>query len=664
VPGPGDATLAPIGRFLNLERLSLSFSQLGDNGCTFLRTLTNLKQLVIVGTTALSQESMANLANLENLESLHLVATSVPDAGLTHLRNLRRLKVLDLSSSQISDDGLQHLKDLRQLESLSLQGTSVTGRGFVALKQMSALKKQDLARSRMSDEGLASLPRLTALVGLDLEKTCVTDAGLTHLAKLPALIELNLTETAVSDAGLVWLGKLTRLRSLDLCGTKVRGLELTRLAGLTDLRHLDLSATPLTVSGLRRLPAAPKLASLSPGGTHITDAGFADFRRFQGLMRLWLAGTEVSDAALAEIDKLPRLEYLDLSGIRVTDAAVEILNSMPSLVAVTLSKSSFSHAALAGLEPDECSWRRFGIVLAALDETTDAEFAGTPLSDVIEFFRTKHDVQILLDQRALAGKGVSAAMPITHRASGATLAASLDQILGPLGLKHVFHHEVLLITADKSRPHVEGFSPADWKPIPKKLADALDDVTQCGLDDQPLVDIVEYFRALHDVEIQIDHRALAQANVSPETPISIDVRGIQLASALALILEPLGLTYAPRYEVLLITSNPLPLHIEVPEPANQELSPTLAAALEAQTELDVTDQPLDDFIEHIRRAHPLDLRINKEAFAAAGRPTDVEVTIFVRNVSLRSVLALVSNELDLSCKLEGESLVIEPREQR
>ncbi len=468
VPGPGDALLAPIGRFLNLERLSIRGSQFGDTSCAFLRSLTKLKQLYVVGSSALSQESMASVASLENLESLHLIATSVPDAGLAHLRNLRRLKVLDFCFSQISDDGLQHLKGLHQLESLGLQGT------------------------------------------------------------------------------------------------------------------------------------------------------------------------------------------------RVSDAAVEKLNSMPSLVAVTLSRSSFSHAALARLEPEEGSWSGLGFVLASLDEPTDAGFVGTPLTDVIEFFKAKHEVQIQLDLRALAGPGVSAAMPITHRARGTTLAASLDQILGPLGLTHALRHEVLLITANKSRPHVAGFSPADWKPIPKKLADALDDITECDFYDQPLVDIVDYLRAKHDVEIQIDQQALARAGVSPETPISIDVRGIKLASALALILEPLGLTYAPRYEVLLITSNPLPPHIEVPEPASRELPPTLAAALDTQTELDVTDQPLQDVIENIKRSHALDLRINKEAFAAAGRPTDLAVTICVRNVSLRSVLALVSNEHDLWCKLEGESLVIEP----
>lgn len=71
----------------------------------------------------------------------------------------------------------------------------------------------------------------------------------------------------------------------------------------------------------------------------------------------------------------------------------------------------------------------------------------------------------------------------------------------------------------------------------------------------PLVSVVEGLSDLAGVNIHLDPLGLSQQAVRSDTPITIDLKSqVSLKSALQLILEPLGLTYTIKDEVLKITS--------------------------------------------------------------------------------------------------------------
>ncbi|MGH7137983.1 MAG: hypothetical protein ACREHD_19715 [Pirellulales bacterium] len=93
-----------------------------------------------------------------------------------------------------------------------------------------------------------------------------------------------------------------------------------------------------------------------------------------------------------------------------------------------------------------------------------------------------------------------------------------------------------------------------YTPAELKVLDALDEKTACDFIDEPLCNVLDYFKQRHGIEIQLDNRALAAAGIDPLTPITRNAQGITLRSALGLLLHDLGLTYTLRYEVLLITS--------------------------------------------------------------------------------------------------------------
>ena len=88
----------------------------------------------------------------------------------------------------------------------------------------------------------------------------------------------------------------------------------------------------------------------------------------------------------------------------------------------------------------------------------------------------------------------------------------------------------------------------------QKILSALGGKTELEYVDQPLVDVVEHLKERHGIEIQFDEKALTDAGVGKDTPITRNVKGTTLASALDLMLGQLDLSYTIHDEVLLLTS--------------------------------------------------------------------------------------------------------------
>ena len=91
-------------------------------------------------------------------------------------------------------------------------------------------------------------------------------------------------------------------------------------------------------------------------------------------------------------------------------------------------------------------------------------------------------------------------------------------------------------------------------PTEKKIEEALKQPTQIEFVETPLKDVVDYLKDLHHIEIQLDSAALKEAGVDESTPVTKNLKGISLRSALKLLLDELQLKYVIHNEVLLITS--------------------------------------------------------------------------------------------------------------
>ena len=95
---------------------------------------------------------------------------------------------------------------------------------------------------------------------------------------------------------------------------------------------------------------------------------------------------------------------------------------------------------------------------------------------------------------------------------------------------------------------------SDPGPSEAKILAALDEKTDIDFTEQPLSDILDYLKERHGIEIQLDKKALTDAGLGSDVPVSRNIKGITLRSALKLLLGELDLTYVLRNEVLMITT--------------------------------------------------------------------------------------------------------------
>jgi len=92
------------------------------------------------------------------------------------------------------------------------------------------------------------------------------------------------------------------------------------------------------------------------------------------------------------------------------------------------------------------------------------------------------------------------------------------------------------------------------------IEQALATPTQMEFHDTPLTDVIEYLKDFHTqklghpFEIQLDHKALSDAGIAKDAPVTMILKGITLRSGLNLLLRPLQLTWTIQDEVLLITT--------------------------------------------------------------------------------------------------------------
>jgi hypothetical protein len=87
-----------------------------------------------------------------------------------------------------------------------------------------------------------------------------------------------------------------------------------------------------------------------------------------------------------------------------------------------------------------------------------------------------------------------------------------------------------------------------------KILRALDEPTTMEFIETPLRDVADQLKPLHGIEIQLDTKALAEINITPDTPITKSIKGISLRSALRLMLAEHDMNYIIEDEVLLITT--------------------------------------------------------------------------------------------------------------
>ncbi|MBN2578758.1 MAG: hypothetical protein JXB10_07170 [Pirellulales bacterium] len=98
---------------------------------------------------------------------------------------------------------------------------------------------------------------------------------------------------------------------------------------------------------------------------------------------------------------------------------------------------------LSGQLPEEAKIEK------ELNKPTEVEFVETPLSEVVNYLKDYHKINIELDQRALNELAIATDTPVNKSLKGLTLRSALRIILKELGLTYTIENEVLLITSQQ-----------------------------------------------------------------------------------------------------------------------------------------------------------------------------------------------------------------------
>jgi hypothetical protein len=442
-------------------------------------------------------------------------------------------------------------------------------------------------------------------------------------------------------------------------------------------------------------------------------------------------------------------------------------------------------------------------VLAALDEPTAVDFAEQPLTDVIDFLKQKHEIEIQLDNKALADAGVGSDTPITRSLHGMSLRSLLRLTLGELDLTYVVGNGYLLITSkteaenllrvrvypvgdlvttdSEFRPPLgPGATPgSDFQPLIELIASCVAPTTwnevggpgsitghrssqaltvaQTEEVHEEVAELLAVLRSVRDRQLAaakpvdpfakakppedehkgpfvlrahrllvapakvvaapkasapandpkaadgkqeeqpgtkpqadaadgVDHKledwARAIANVVPEMiePESWQPAGMgriravgntlvvwhndevqyRVARLIDEILPGNGAQRGPQYYPAVRLSMPA-IRVNWPqaeEPAPGAAEARIRAALEEPCELDFAEQPLTDVIDKLQQQHEIQIQLDRKALTDAGVGSDAPITRTLKEINLRTGLKLLLDELDLTFVIRNEVLLI------
>ncbi|MBX3440245.1 MAG: sigma-70 family RNA polymerase sigma factor, partial [Planctomycetaceae bacterium] len=223
----------------------------------------------------------------------------------------------------------------------------------------------------------------------------------------------------------------------------------------------------------------------------------------------------------------------------------------------------------------------------------------------------------------------------------------------------------------------------------RRIEQALTEPISLHFNDATLAEVMESVARQCNLNVVLDDAGLRLEGLTVETPITLNVDGINLRSALNLMLKPLKLGFMIEDDVLKVTTlskieaaregivgsvigeegeeprsaklmfgvgleQPRQLHHKEQPPSVQRIE----AALESRTQIEFVDMPLSDAMNYLARLHEITILLDERALVDHGIPTDDPVNLIIANARLDSVLNLILRRLDLDYILRDEVLTI------
>lgn len=249
-----------------------------DEACEFLPAFTKLKKLTL-SRSQVSDEGLEYIGRLHNLEVLEildnkfLAGVSPPtysDDGIRHLTGLKQLEILATPNAGLSDESLDTIVGLQKLRELHVKGNQFTDAGIRKLGKLKHLERLSLGSSRVSSVGLSALTALP-IRSLGLIDCGIDDLAMQEIGKFSQLETLWLWRSSVTDDGVEHLINLP-LKNLGLDNSRIGDRSIELLTDVKTLEKLLVSETSVSAKSVEHLSKLPNLHHLAlPQGFHDDD---------------------------------------------------------------------------------------------------------------------------------------------------------------------------------------------------------------------------------------------------------------------------------------------------------------------------------------------------------------------------------------------------------
>jgi len=156
-----------------------------------------------------------------------------------------------------------------------------------------------------------------------------------------------------------------------------------------------------------------------------------------------------------------------------------------------------------------------------------------------------------------------------------------------------------------------------------------------------------------------------QGKDTADVPVTRNIKGIALHSALRMLLTEMALTYVIGDDALIITASEegrrlaRQSSIDADEVRREFLKNSrIMWRLRDEAQLEFIATPLEDVMVFLEARHGISIGIDRTALSAAGIRPDVRCTINVKGVPLASALQKLLGDVDLTYVVEDEGIVI------
>jgi hypothetical protein len=193
-------------------------------------------------------------------------------------------------------------------------------------------------------------------------------------------------------------------------------------------------------------------------------------------------------------------------------------------------------------------------VARGLDRNVPFSLDDPTLDQAVKTLSRAGRVDIRLDAAALRAAGVTPETRVPFKMAGmVSLRSALDLVLDPLGLGYRPDGKGLVIVARKAGGPPEPPSEVQ-KTSARRIEKALDQKVSFAFKGSPLAEVAQFFEARTQENFVLDPAARKAGTLNPKAPVKGAAKGVPLREGLRRLLDPLGLTFVVRDEVVVVTA--------------------------------------------------------------------------------------------------------------